>query len=313
VAAAIASWVRSLALFSSLTLPLAARAQECPAGTEPKDGACAPKVTIECPAGTIFEPGKGCVAKVVECPAGMILDANKCVPRPAPPGPPKEPETPVPPAAPQSPAAPKRFQVGVRAAVAFPLFNALRSATDNSDIALSKEVTLAVPIGLELGYRVIDALYVGAIVSYGFALPHEAADGYCQPSAASCTGSQLRVAFQGRFYPLRNRSFDPWVGLGFGYERLTLRYEGPVASGGTGVATTTYSGVEYFELSAGSDFELVRDLSVGPFLSFALGQYGRQSLTEETGALTFTSNDAIKNPAVHGWFQLGARGAFGLL
>jgi len=312
VAVVIASWVRKfqLALVSALWVG-SARADECPAGTEARpDGSCAAKVTIECPAGTIFEQGKGCVAKVVECPAGKVLEANKCIDKPPPPpapAPAKEER------AVEPPGPPKKLQLGLRVGYALPLFNALRSAVDDSAVALSTEVVGALPIGLELGYRVVDALYLGGLVSFGPAFPKQASDGYCSPSATSCSGDHARFAFQGRFYPLRRGRIEPWLGLGFGYERLTLRVEGPAATGGTGSVATTYSGVEWFELSVGADITVLRDLTTGPFVSFALGQYGSSYVREEIGSTTITSSDNIKNPAAHGWLQLGARGTFGLL
>jgi hypothetical protein len=306
----------ALSTLFALTLFAAhAHADDCPAGTEPKaDGGCAPKIDIQCPAGTIFEEGRGCVAKVLECPPSMVLEANKCVAKPAPPPPPEptkpEPTKPEGPPAPAGP--PKRFQLAVRLGFALPLLNAYRSPKDQSAVALSDEVVGSVPIGLEIGHRVMSALYLGGVVTFGPAFPREASDGYCQPNATSCGGDHLRVAFQARVYPLRAGVLEPWIGLGFGYERLELREEGTLATGDTGGVATTLSGIEYFELSAGADFEVLRDVRLGPLLSFALGQYGRATVQQTSAIGTTTSSNTIKDPAVHGWLQLGVRGAFGL-
>lgn len=306
----------TLAVVVSFAAPAAYAQEPCPAGTEPRaEGGCAPKVDISCPAGTIFEEGKGCVAKVVECPAGMIVDANKCVPRPAPPPPPpppkaSEPPRPAPPPEPEGP--PKRFTVGVRVGFAFPLLNAYRDAKDESAVRLGNELHGALPIALELGYRVLEPLYVGVLGSFGPAFPRSAGDGYCSPSATSCTGDHLRVAVQARFHPLRGRTIDPWVGLGFGYERLSLREEGITANGDQGSVEMALSGVEFFDVSVGANYSVLRDLAVGPFLSFTLGQYGRISVDETLGSGSTTSDSAIKNTSPHAWLVLGVRGAFGL-
>ncbi len=296
----------------------AAADEPCPAGTEPSaEGGCAPKIEINCPPGTIFEAEKGCVAKVVECPAGMIVEANKCVSVPKaapPPPPPPQPKPSEPPNVQPTPeAAPKRLLVGVRVGFALPLLNMYRSPIDNSAVSLGGAVHGTLPIGLEVGYRVIDPLYVGALVSFGPAFVSSAADGYCSPSATTCSGEHLQVGLHARFYPRRSQTFDPWVGLGFGYERLSMRQEGMLVTGDRGGISQALSGFEFVDVSVGGDLALLRDVRVGPFASFALGQFDTATVTQTAGDNSSTTTGSIRNPTMHAWLVLGVRGALGIL
>jgi hypothetical protein len=193
-----------------------------------------------------------------------------------------------------------------------PLHNANRDANDGSPVRLSSQIYGVLPVGLEVGYRVVDALYLGAVGSFGPAFVKQGGDAYCASSATACRGDHLRVALQARLYPLRGQTFDPWIGLAFGYERLSMRYEGSITTGGTGGVTTTYSGLEFFELSVGGDLAVLPELRVGPFLSFALGQFGNVDIEETPRVAGGSGSFAIQNRSPHGWLQLGVRGAFGL-
>src|SRR5262249_38886165 len=98
-------------------------------------------------------------------------------------------------------------------------------------------------------------------------------------------------------------TFDPYVGLGIGYEIASAN----ATLGGTS-AGGSFSGFQFFNLQAGGDYKLMPNLGVGPFVIFSLGQYSSCSLSGAAAALGGTCT--IQQQAMHEWLTLGVRGVF---
>ncbi len=181
-----------------------------------------------------------------------------------------------------------RFVLGLRAGWGIPLGEA-QSGSD-----LSATATGEVPIWLDVGYRVLPSLMLGAYGQYAFPFV-----GQCADAADSCTLHAARFGLQAQYSLAPNETFDPWVGLGLGYEMLWGTAQGPTTS-----YDAKYSGFEFANLQVGADWSASQALAAGPFLSFSVGQFS---------AATFgaTSGD-IEKKALHEWLLLGVRGNYSL-
>ena len=162
-----------------------------------------------------------------------------------------------------------------------------------------------VPIQLDALYEVFPNLAVGVYGSYGVGEPDEAAfDGACAGDPRfDCSASVARAGAQA-IYSLRMVSprFVPWVGLGFGYEWATARAK---ASGDSSDLTVDMSGFE-LDLQLGAEYVVSERFAIGPYLTYAFGQYGDPS---NAGAL---KGIAVVEEAVHTWFMIGLRGSLRL-
>ena len=200
------------------------------------------------------------------------------------------------------------LEIGLRAGYGLPLG---KLADDGGD--LNELVSGQIPLLLEVGYRVIPSLSLGIYGQYGFGfVGDELGDGCDASTQVSCSATDIRLGIQGLFHAAPKKQLDPWFGLGFGYEWLTLSVEGG------GVETSiTPSGFEFVSFQAGLDIQLGERFVLGPFLSFSLAQYADLS-TDCSGAGISGACDAgllsgeIRNKTLHEWLMFGLRGVLGL-
>jgi hypothetical protein len=101
---------------------------------------------------------------------------------------------------------------------------------------------------------------------------------------------QFGVDFIYTFIPYK--PFAPYVGLGVGWEILTVNASLPTISG-----ITTLSGFQFARLIVGGDFRVGSAFKVGPTVNFSLGQF---------------SGDNVLNPSLHSWLQFGIKGTVDL-
>jgi opacity protein-like surface antigen len=168
---------------------------------------------------------------------------------------------------------------------------------DGDAMAISSSISGAVPIVVEGGYRVNAQFTVGAMFQYGFAQTKN-----CD-SGASCSASSTHLALEGIFRPQIGSAFAPWLGLGTGYEWLSMS----ASAGGQSVSAGAH-GFEFLILQAGGDIQVAPQFNLGPFVMFSLGQY-----QTETADIYGTSGSAdIQNKALHEWLQFGIRGTFSI-
>jgi len=198
--------------------------------------------------------------------------------------------------APASAASPARdptaphFEAALRVGIGVP-FGAAYQSGAGSDQSLSEIDSFTIPIQLDLGVRLGGSWFLGGYFSYGFAGSNTTTS--CSTSG-DCSPSTLRVGGQVHWHPLGSASIDPWIGIGSGYEKLSVS-----SSSGT----ATLSGWEFANLQLGVDFALGSLFRIGPWVSFSIGQYGSASGSTSGGGVTID----LQNKTIHQWLMGGVR------
>jgi hypothetical protein len=151
---------------------------------------------------------------------------------------------------------------------------------------------------IDLGYRILPELYVGAFGAHGLA---EVA---CSDSER-CFGRVSRVGATVRgILPIERGRFAFWGGVGAAYEWTSSRVT--AREGETRVA---YRGPQLFFAETGFDVSPARRLFLGPFVRASFGHY--DAVTATTPAEGDRSG-SVRHAAALVWFDLGLRGAFTL-
>ena len=192
------------------------------------------------------------------------------------------------------------FQVGARTGFTLPLGNISGdSGNGNGAAAFSDSDTGFIPFWLDAGYRINPNIYVGAYLQYGIGLVKGCTSG------TTCSGADLSLGLTGEYHLLPLESFDPWFGLGVGYELLGFTAS---ANDGSGAHETGTDKGFQFLLQGGLDFAVTQKLHLGPFLALAVGKYNSGSTS---GTLSTGSGD-IMTTSVHELVTIGVRGTFNL-
>jgi hypothetical protein len=304
----------------------------CPSGMHFEDGkGCVANVAdTTCPTGQHFETGKGCVGDVAvgppvvlppqpppnTCGPGTHEELGKgCVPDAA--------AAPVttgvagtgaattggatPGATAATPNAselePKRdgFVLGARLGYATPM------GDEGGGTKLGDDYGGGVLLGLDVGYRFLQYIYVGGFLDYASISTKSQSDtgeGPGCPSGVTCSASIFRYGLMARIHPINTGTIDPWFGLGFGRETLSTDF-----SAGGFSANGTATGWEYLHLQAGVDFLFAQRFGVGPFLAYSFGSYDKVKTTDIHGN---TETKEIASKGTHGWLVFGVRGTFTL-
>lgn len=198
------------------------------------------------------------------------------------------------------------IELGLRTGYSLPLGsvgNAATTAPAGSAQSLDMSTLFSgrLPIWLDAGYRITPNIYVGAFFQYGIVFPASNATTGCGNNQVSCSGHDLQFGVGAHFHFLPDEVFDPWAGLGIGYESATLSQ-----SVGTQSGDTTVSGFQFLNLQLGGDYKAMPNLGIGPFVSLSLGEYSSASVT--AGAQSVSAD--IPNKALHEWLTFGVRGAY---
>jgi hypothetical protein len=115
----------------------------------------------------------------------------------------------------------------------------------------------------------------------------------------------MRFGVNAQYHIMPEAKFDPWVGLGVGYEMTSLSQTRTIL-GQSIKADTSMRGWEFVNIQVGGDYKVAPGLALGPFASFALGQYGSQSV-EINGQ---SQTEDVANKTMHQWLTFGIRGSF---
>jgi hypothetical protein len=160
-------------------------------------------------------------------------------------------------------------------------------------ISMSDSVKSAVPLQLDANYKFDKDWSAGVYLSYGFGQANQ------DNCAGSCSASTFGAGVQG-FYTFNQVTgpFVPWAGIGLGYTQ---------ASWGDSSGTLTASGVQG-SLQVGGDYKVNEQFSVGPYLSYAYGQFSSYTLPAGVTMPAGVSTDT----ASHSWLGLGIVGKFNL-
>jgi hypothetical protein len=193
------------------------------------------------------------------------------------------------------------LEFGLRVGYSVPLGNITGAANDS----LSNTVSNRIPLWFDLGYRVNPALMVGAYFIYGITSINTSNLPGCTMSGVSCSANDVEVGAELHYHLLPDRKFDPWLGVGAGYEIISES----VTASGTTLLSGNDNGFVFLNLQAGGDIKATDAFGIGPFLSFSLGQYSNCSAS---GSLVSSSNCTITQQSLHEWFTFGARGVYDL-
>jgi hypothetical protein len=186
------------------------------------------------------------------------------------------------------------LRLGARVGWAFPFGEAAPGART------SDSVVGAAPLQLDLGWRADRRVVLGAYAAFAPTVPTLCRD------ASDCVksiGSDVRAGALVTFYPTRAGAFEPWFGVGAGYEWLTAPYSDAGA-----VSTRRYSGAEYALLELGLDWRRSSAFAFGPYASVALGGFDHAELSTPAGRFS-RSPDPV---ARHGWLVVGVRSGWDL-
>ncbi len=203
----------------------------------------------------------------------------------------------------QNVAAPRGFTLGVRSGFAIPLGNiagrsgAGLNASDGSP--LRDTLSGHIPIWVDLGWRFNDHVYVGVYGSYGFGiLPSNV----CR--RLTCSATVLRAGVDAQWHWLPANRIDPWVGIGVGYETVSL-------SGSQGAVSYVghLGGVEAINAHFGLDYRVSDSFAVGPTVVASVAQYEDISASLQIGP-TSSEGSFDANKSFHSWILLGLRGEF---
>jgi len=182
-------------------------------------------------------------------------------------------------------------EFGLRTGLALPLGRTGRAPGDTSNETLSSNIQAAIPLWVDVGYRLNSQFYVGLAFQYGFGFVPQ---GQC-PGGASCSVSDLHFATNFMYHLSPDQPADLWVGLGVGYEWLELS-----ASGFGVIAEESARGFEYANFQVGLDIATSSYFALGPFASCSLGRYDSVSIDDMDADLTGKS--------LHAWLVFGMRG-----
>jgi outer membrane protein W len=179
--------------------------------------------------------------------------------------------------------------VGIRAGYAFPL-----GRFDNGPerTYLSQVYSSAVPLQVDLGYRITPHVRAGLYAMYA---PVQMSS-FC-PGA--CSAKSLRLGVSGEFHLLPSNRTDPWAGLGVGYERSSFK---------VGDVEARYSGLEWMVLQAGADYRVGPKLTLGPTFTWTFANYSTLRARVGSG----TGEESIRQRALHSWMMFGARAQLSL-
>lgn len=195
------------------------------------------------------------------------------------------------------------FELGARLGIAFPAGD----VADEDDADLDDWQQRQIPLWLDLGYRASGSVFVGAYLSYGFASVGSTFDDLCDLDDVDCSARSLRFGAQMQFHFMPQERTDAWLGLGIGWERASLSFEGPVED-----ISLSLNGLEWLMLQGGVDFQVAEAVAIGPFLALSISQFSSVDCDGSDVVCTVLPDD-IDDKAFHQWLFFGVRGAFGPL
>jgi hypothetical protein len=179
------------------------------------------------------------------------------------------------------------LSVGISLGYATPLGSAERGS-HVSDTTLG-----AVPIALDVRYRILQRLGVGLRAQYALGLPT-----LCQTSGdcIASLGGDTAIVVSARYALAGWRSMTPSVETAFGYEWSTARF-----ADANGRSSRSYRGPLLLALRAVVSFHVAKRWSVGPFLEASGATFTDYAL--DTNASSPSAH--IPWRAMHGWVSLG--------
>jgi len=189
-------------------------------------------------------------------------------------------------------AASAQFFVGARLGYGFPWGDAQK------DQKLKDQIKGEVPIQVDAGLKLGQALAVGVYGSYAVAMLSNDRKDACDAANVTCKGNELRLGAQVNLHAANTPNSEFWGGVAVGWMRGNFTL--PVGPGATAdVFSTGFEGA----IQGGLDYLLNPSFRIGPFASISVGQF-----TKYGGDL---GDGDITDKTFHGFFTIGLRGMFG--
>lgn len=187
-----------------------------------------------------------------------------------------------------------------------------------SGLGVSDTSNGSVPVMIDLGFRALPELYVGAFGQYAPVFlktnPASCPDGF------TCSAADLRFGLEADLHVAPRTRLDPYIGIGVGYEVLRTTFEGtspvPLPTGATAKGrvdtSITDRGWEYAALTLGFDYRLSSGVGVGPFATATLGAFDAHTGTTAVTVNGRSASNAVSDMphATHETFIVGLRGTF---
>ncbi len=186
------------------------------------------------------------------------------------------------------------FALGVRTGYSVPMGSA------KSGLTLASLDGGMIPFWLDVGYRFSPNLYVGGFFQYGLTFPPT----HSCPPGGSCNGNDLKGGIDFQYHFMPHTKFDPWAGLGIGYESTRVFNE----SASFDETSTIYHGLQFVDIQLGADIRASERVPFGPFIDLSIGQFSKESLRDQNAV----SSDVPMTSTMHEWLTLGVRGQFNL-
>ena len=185
-------------------------------------------------------------------------------------------------------------ELSLNAGFALPLGNV------GGNVTMNDAMNFGVPFGIAVGYRIAGSVFVGGTFSYApFGSPGGSNVGACNTSGVSCSSFTFHTGFTVQWHPLGSRGFDPYIGLGAGYEWLYV----DVSDAGLS-STIQYNGFTWLDVPLGVDFRLGKDIRLGPYFDFSMGEY-------RSGSISYPAvSGLIAQRSIHFWLSAGLRIVF---
>jgi opacity protein-like surface antigen len=186
-----------------------------------------------------------------------------------------------------------------------------------SGLSLRSASSAAIPIIADLGARIIPQLYLGV---YGQFAPVITKNTPQCPDGFDCAAQNWRFGIQADYHFIPTSRFDPYVGIGSGYEILHSSSVGtapiPTPAGvvqGNVNGHAVDRGWEFAAVTVGFDYRAANFFGFGPFFTATLAEYNvRTGATQVSvgGAEVSSSFLAPVSHGIHELFFLGLRGTF---
>lgn len=145
---------------------------------------------------------------------------------------------------------------GVRTGFGLPV-GLLKGSMDEDPPPLNSWVFGVIPMQLDVGGFVSPRVYLGTSLQYAHVL---LANGCDQPGPRACTKRSVRLGVTLSYHVPVSSTRSHWIGLGSGYEYLKP-------------GIRSFEGVEFVNMQGGTDFQVSKNLWLGPFVTFAVGKY----------------------------------------
>ncbi len=159
---------------------------------------------------------------------------------------------------------------------------------------LDQTMANSIPLWLEAGWRMTPHWFVGVAESYA----PGSSGGALSTACSNCQPEDLHLGVEAHYHVLPSASWDPWFGVGSGYEWLRVRNP---------IGVVGLQGWEFGNAQVGVDHRVVSGVSVGPFAALAIGEYGSWFANEPCCS---SGSGAVGSAALHAWLTLGIKGTF---